>query len=386
MPRIYLSPPEISSGDREQVDAVLASNWVAPAGPHLEAFENAVAKRVGRDHAVALTSGTAALHLALQIAGVGPGDRVLCPTLTFAASANPILYCGGKPVFVDCEPDSWNMDPALLEQALQAGASNEAAAVKAVIVVHLYGQCADMDAIERLCREYGAPLIEDAAEALGASYKGRPAGSMGDMSFLSFNGNKIITTSGGGMLLANNREWVDLARHLATQAREPALHYEHERVGYNYRMSNVLAGLGHSQLHDLDRRIAVRREHFEVYRDALSVFPGVDFQPIASWGEPNHWLSTLTVDPDRAGISRDSIIETLAASEVEARPLWKPLHAQPVFREYERVGGACAERLFERGLCLPSGSGLTPEERGEVIAIVRSCLETGQAVAGKEHA
>lgn len=352
------------------MDAVLTSNWVAPVGPHLNAFEEALAQKVNRRYAVALTSGTAALHLALQVLGVGPGDAVICPSLTFAASANPICYCGAEPVFIDSESRTWNMDPALLEAALEARDD-----VKAVIVVHLYGQCAEMEAIVTLCQKHGVALIEDAAEALGATYQGQPAGSFGDLSFFSFNGNKIITTSGGGMLLADRKEWIDRARYLSTQAREPVLHYEHKEVGYNYRMSNVLAGLGVSQLEDLDRRVAVRRGHFEAYVAALSDLPGVEFMPIVSADEPNYWLTCFL----SREVARDRIIEALTRAGIEARPLWKPLHLQPVFEGRACLGGAVAESLFATGLCLPSGSSLTVAERDEVIAIVRSCFEGASA-------
>jgi pyridoxal phosphate-dependent aminotransferase EpsN len=378
MSRIYLSPPDISPKDHASVDAVLSSNWVAPVGPHLTAFEKTLAARVGREHAVALNSGSAALHLALLVLGVGPGDTVICPTLTFAASANPICYCGAEPVFVDSEPRTWNMDPHLLELEL----SERAAAgtlPKAVIVVHLYGQCAEMEPLLELCQRYEIPLIEDAAEALGASYKGRPAGSMGQLSFFSFNGNKIITTSGGGMLLADNAAWIEKARYLSTQAREPVAHYEHKEVGYNYRLSNVLAGLGLSQLEDLERRIAVKRAHFEAYRDALVALPGVDFMPIAETGVSNYWLTCLTVDPGRSATSRDAIIAALEAADIEARPLWKPLHLQPVFKDCESIGGQCAETLFAHGLCLPSGSQMSAEARSRVVSIVRSCFSAPQA-------
>lgn len=373
MPRIYLSPPDISPQDHAAVDAVLTSNWVAPVGPHLVAFEAALAKRADRKHAVALNSGTAALHLALQMLNVLPGDTVICPTLTFTASANPICYCGADPVFVDSEPNTWNMDPVLLELELgERAASGELP--KAVIVVHLYGQCADMDPILAVCERYGIPVVEDAAEALGASYKGRPAGSMGAFSFFSFNGNKIITTSGGGMLLADKGSWIERALFLSTQAKEPVLHYEHREVGYNYRMSNVLAGLGLSQLDDLERRIAVKRAHFEAYRDALGELPGVAFMPITDPDAVNYWLSCLTVDPVDGGSSRDRIISALADADVEARPLWKPLHMQPVFQDCASIGGDCAEGLFANGLCLPSGSQMSAEERSKVIEIVRSCF------------
>ena len=373
MSRIYLSPPDIRAQDHASVDAVLTSNWVAPVGPHLESFEATLAQRVGRAHAVALNSGTAALHLALQLLGVQPGDTVICPTLTFAASANPICYCGADPIFVDSEPSTWNMDPVLLELELgERAASGELP--KAVIVVHLYGQCADMDPILSVCARYGIPVVEDAAEALGASYKGRPAGGMGAFSFFSFNGNKIITTSGGGMLLADKESWIERARFLSTQAREPVAHYEHREVGYNYRMSNVLAGLGLSQLDDLERRIAARRTHYETYREALAGLPGVEFMPIADPDAANYWLTCLTVAPVEGGSSRDRVVAALAEADIEARPLWKPLHLQPVFQDCASIGGDCAEGLFANGLCLPSGSSMSAEERAKVIAVVRSCF------------
>jgi pyridoxal phosphate-dependent aminotransferase EpsN len=375
MPRIYLSPPDISTRDHAAVDAVLTSNWVAPVGPDLEAFESAVAMLTKRQYAVALNSGTAALHLALQLLNVQPGDSVICPTLTFAASANPICYCGADPIFVDSEPRTWNMDPVLLELELgERAASGELP--KAVIVVHLYGQCADMDPILAVCERYGIPVVEDAAEALGASYKGRPAGGMGAFSFFSFNGNKIITTSGGGMLLADKGSWIDRARFLATQAREPVAHYEHRELGYNYRLSNVLAGLGLSQLDDLSRRIAAKRAHFEAYRAALGELPGVRFMPIEDPDAANYWLTCMTIDPVDGGSSRDAVIAALEAADVEARPLWKPLHMQPVFQDCASIGGECAEGLFATGLCLPSGSALSEADRSKVIEGVRACFVT----------
>jgi len=375
MPRIYLSPPDISTRDHAAVDAVLTSNWVAPVGPDLEAFESAVAELAERQYAVALNSGTAALHLALQLLNVQPGDSVICPTLTFAASANPICYCGADPIFVDSEPRTWNMDPVLLELELgERAASGELP--KAVIVVHLYGQCADMDPILAVCERYGIPVVEDAAEALGASYKGRPAGGMGAFSFFSFNGNKIITTSGGGMLLADKGSWIDRARFLATQAREPVAHYEHRELGYNYRLSNVLAGLGLSQLDDLSRRIAAKRAHFEAYRAALGELPGVRFMPIEDPDAANYWLTCMTIDPVDGGSSRDAVIVALEAADVEARPLWKPLHMQPVFQDCASIGGECAEGLFATGLCLPSGSALSEADRSKVIEGVRACFVT----------
>lgn len=368
MARIYLSAPDITPQDHASVEAVLTSNWVAPVGPKLGEFEEAVASKTGVAHALALNSGTAALHLALKVLGIAPGDEVVCPSLTFAASANPICYLGARPVFIDSEARTWNMDAALLEQALVARPS-----IKAVIVVHLYGQCAEMGAIMDLCRSYGKPLIEDAAEALGASYRGRPAGSFGDCSFFSFNGNKIITTSGGGMLLSNHTDWMARARYLSAQAREPVLHYEHKEIGYNYRLSNVLAGLGLSQFFDLPRRIAVRRAHYEAYAAAFSGKEGVEMMPLTDPDAVNYWLSCMTL-PKVPGL-RDRVIQALEAQDIEARPLWKPLHCQPVFRENIYYGGHVAEDLFERGLCLPSGSGMTESERERVINVVLTQLE-----------
>ena len=366
MGRIYLSPPDIRQQDHAALDSVLTSNWVAPVGPDLIEFEDAVAKVCGRSHAVALNSGTAALHLALQILGVGSGDAVICPSFTFAASANPICYCRADPIFVDSEQGTWNMDPALLERALCENPN-----IKAVIVVHLYGQCAEMDAIIRLCRKHGVAVIEDAAEALGASYKGKPAGSFGDLSFVSFNGNKIITTSGGGMLLTDKKSWSEEALYLATQAREPFSHYEHKAVGFNYRMSNVLAGLGKSQLQDLPRRIVAKRAHFETYRGALASFNQIEMMPIFENGESNYWLSCMLTD---SAAKRDQVLEALAAADIEARPLWKPLHLQPVFADCKVYGGALCADWFDRGLCLPSGSSLCDDERARVIDIVGSCF------------
>lgn len=373
MARIYLSPPDINASDYRALEKGLDSNWVAPVGPQLAEFERAVCERIGRGAAVAVQSGTAALHLALQVIGVGRGDTVACPSLSFAASANPICYCGAEPVFVDSERRTWNMDPEALE-ALLDRLDREGRRPKAVVVVHLYGQCAAMEAIEAVCARFELPIVEDAAEALGARYRGRTAGSMGALSFLSFNGNKIITTSGGGMLLSDSVRWIDRARHLATQAREPKRHYEHQEVGYNYRMSNLLAGLGLSQLADLDRRIAVRKAHFEAYREALGDLPGVAFMPIPAESEPNYWLSCMTVDPAVAGRGRDAVIDALEARDIEARPLWKPLHLQPVYQACDCEGGACAARLFEDGLCLPSGSGMSEAARNRVIEAVRACF------------
>ena len=363
MSRIYLSPPEIQSGEYVALKTVLDSNWVAPAGPHLAEFEEAVKSCAGGvSHAVAVNSGTAALHLALLALGIGPGDTVACPTLTFAASANPIEYCGAEPVFIDSESRTWNMDPVLLQNALESENN-----IKAVIVVHLYGQCAEIEAIRELCNQHGVALIADAAEALGASRNGQAAGSFGDLSFFSFNGNKIITTSGGGMLLSENWEWIEHARYLSTQAREPVRHYEHRTIGYNYRMSNVLAALGTSQISGLRHRIERRKAHFIAYKKAFADLESFSMMPVDPSGEPNYWLSCLLVDN-----LRDTLIKSLEAESIEARPIWKPLHLQPAFASCKVYGGAQAEQLFDEGICLPSGSGLTQEDRQRVIDIVRS--------------
>lgn len=380
MPRIYLSPPDIRSQDHASVEAVLTSNWVAPVGPHLNAFEDSLKESTGRAAAVALNSGTAALHLALLVLGVEAGDRVICPSLTFAASANPICYCGAEPVFIDSEATTWNMDPELLAGALKHMHA-EGALPKAVVVVHLYGQCAQMDAILGHCAQYGVPVIEDAAEALGASFLGRPAGSMGVLSFFSFNGNKIITTSGGGMLLGDDVALIERARYLSTQAREPVRHYEHKAIGYNYRLSNVLAGLGQSQFADLDRRVVARRAHFEAYSKAFADMDGVTPMPIQEVDEANYWLSCFLIDSAVCGVTKDAVIDALEAVDIEARPIWKPLHLQPVFKDVLMYGGECAESLYAQGICLPSGSSMSEADRARVIEVVRTTLKSGKRSA-----
>lgn len=373
MSRIYLSPPDISKQDRSAIDSAFDSGWVAPVGPDLDAFEAEVAKRVNRSYACAVNSGTSALHLALLALDIKPGDKVICPSLTFAGCAFPISYCGAEPVFVDSETETWNMDPGLLQKALERLA-DEGSKPKAVIVVQIYGQCAKMDEIIALCKTHQIPLIEDAAESLGASYKGKPAGSFGDLSFLSFNGNKIITTSGGGMLLGNDQALVEKARYFSQQAREPVLHYEHKAIGYNYRLSNLLAALGRSQITDLDRRIAVRKEHFQTYAESLGKLPGISFMPISDDGSPNYWLSCLIVDDSQTKVTRDTLIDICDQASIEVRPTWKPLHLQTVFQAKQKFGGAISEDLFNHGLCLPSGSSLTHQERDKVISILTSAL------------
>ena len=358
-------------GDYEHkfVTEAFETNWIAPIGPHVDAFEREFCQTVGSSHAAAVTSGTAALHLALKLVGVGVGDEVFCSSLTFSASANPIAYLGAKPVFIDSDRLSWNMDPNLLVAALEQKAKL-GKLPKAVILVHLYGQSADIDPILKACNHYGVPMIEDAAEALGATYKGRSPGTFGKIGIFSFNGNKIITTSGGGMLVSEDPEMTTKARFLATQARDPAPHYQHSEIGYNYRLSNVLAGIGRGQLMVLKDRVAARRRNCEIYEQALGDVPGIEFMPEAAWGLSTRWLTCLTIDPTAFGADREQVRLALAEAQIEARPVWKPLHLQPIFQDYECFGGEVSEDLFDRGLCLPSGSNLTDEELDRVIQAI----------------
>jgi dTDP-4-amino-4,6-dideoxygalactose transaminase len=344
---------------------------VAPVGPDLDAFESQVAEVVGVRHAVALSSGTAALHLALIAAGVRRGDTVLVPSFTFAASANAVMYLGARPVFLDSTADTWNVDPRLVAEELRLRAAR-GQLPRAVIAVDMYGQCADYEPLLVACDRYGVALIEDAAEALGATYRGRAAGSFGLAGVLSFNGNKIITTGGGGMLVTDDGRVATQARYLATQAREPVPHYEHRAVGHNYRLSNLLAAVGRGQLQRLDELITARRQTARFYRTALGDLPGLTFMPVADYGSPNWWLSCLLVDAGTFGADRDRIIEHLGRQNIEARPAWKPMHLQPVFRDCVMRGGAVSADLFRRGLCLPSGSALTDHDRERVVAAVRA--------------
>ena len=369
MKRIYLSPPHVFGDEESLVKDAFATNWIAPLGPHVDAFEEELQRVVDVPHAVALSSGTAALHLAMELLGVGAGDHVVCSSLTFSASANPICYQRATPVFVDCD-ETWTMDPNALEDALRSGDAAGRRA-KAVIAVDLYGQCADYERVLQICDRFGVPLVEDAAEALGATYKGRSSGGFGRLGVFSFNGNKIITTSGGGMLVSHEKALADRARFLATQARDPAPHYQHSCIGYNYRLSNVLAAIGRGQLTTLTERVAARRRIFDRYVEVLRDLPGVDFMPEASYGRSNRWLTCLTIDPVRFGADRESVRLALEAENIEARPVWKPMHMQPVFAGSPMFGGAVSERLFQRGLCLPSGSSLTAEDQDRVTSIVR---------------
>ena len=374
MNRIYLSPPHMSGMELELVKEAFATNWIAPLGPHVDGFEKEFARYVGVPHAAALSSGTAAIHLSLRLLGMQPGDEVLCSSLTFSASANPIAYEGGHPVFIDSETRSWNMDPNLLAEELAACAAR-GRLPRAVIVVDLYGQCADYDPIVEACARYDVPIIQDAAESLGAEYKGRKSGGQGRLGVFSFNGNKIITTSGGGMLVSEDASLIEKARFLATQARDPAPHYQHSQVGFNYRMSNVLAGIGRGQLRALPDRVAARRKNFARYQEKLGALPGIEFMPIANHGTPNCWLTCIMIDPAKFGATREDVRLALEAVNIESRPVWKPLHLQPVFEKCRVRGGGVSERLFETGLCLPSGSSLAENEHDTVCQIVRETSE-----------
>jgi len=369
-PRIYLSPPHMSGLEEQLVADVFASNVIAPLGPHVEAFEREFAQVVGASQAVAVSSGTAALHLALQLVGVGRGDEVLVSTLTFVASVNPIVYLGATPVFVDSERVSWNMDPMLLREALEARVVT-GRLPKAVVLVHLYGQRANLTPIVDLCRRFGVALVEDAAEALGATHQGRSPGTFGRAGIYSFNGNKMITTSGGGMLVSKDPELIQHARKLAAQAREAVAHYEHLEVGYNYRLSNVLAAIGRGQLRVLEGRVSARRRNFAFYRNALRGVPGITFMPEAPWGRHSRWLTCITIEPREFGLDPEALRATLEVENIEARPVWKPMHMQPVFARYPRVGGAVAEDLFARGLCLPSGSSLSVRDLERIVGVIR---------------
>lgn len=369
-PRILLSSPHLGLDERIFVQEAFDTNWIAPVGPHIPAFEQEFCQVVGSPYAAALSSGTAALHLALRLIGLQPGDEVICSTLTFIASASPITFLGARPVFIDCEPQSWNLDPHLLEVELRRRAQLSTLP-KAVLLVHLYGQSADLDPILALCNRYEIPLIEDAAEALGATYKGKAPGTLGRMGIYSFNGNKIITTSGGGMLVSSDPTLVEQARFLATQARDPAPHYQHTTIGYNYRLSNVLAGIGRGQLKVLPDRVAARRRNFEIYTQGLGDLPGLKFMPEAPYGQSTRWLTCLTITPESFGCDREQLRLALEEHNIESRPVWKPMHLQPIFDGAQVIGGNIAADLFHRGLCLPSGSNLTDHDLNRVITAIR---------------
>jgi pyridoxal phosphate-dependent aminotransferase EpsN len=363
----------VGESEREAILRAFDSNWIAPLGPEVDAFEQEFSAYLGIDNAVALSSGTAGLHLALVMLGVGPGDEVIVPTLTFAASAFATRYVGAAPVFLDSDDTSWNLDPALLEAELdERAADGRLPAV--VIAIDLYGQTADYESIAAACSRHGVPLIEDAAEALGATHRGRAAGTLGDIGIFSFNGNKIITTSGGGMLVARDRAIADRARNLAAQARDPALHYEHSQLGFNYRLSNLLAALGRAQLAGLDAKVARRREIKQSYRDAFAGEPAIGFMPDAAFGEPTNWLTVITLDPAQYTVTPADLCAHLETLDIEARPAWKPMHVQPVFRHCAVRGGKVAERIFATGVCLPSGSSMSDSDVARVADGVRARL------------
>jgi pyridoxal phosphate-dependent aminotransferase EpsN len=373
--RILLSVPHMGGSEERYVREAIATNWLSTVGPNIDAFEAEFSARLGLP-AVAVASGTAALHLGLRLLGVGAGDEVLSPTLTFVASVNPIVYLGGAPVFLDSERSSWNLDPNLLEDALRSR-SRAGRRPKAIVVVHLFGQSADLDPIMELSARYGVPVIEDAAEALGTLYRDRPAGTIATVGAFSFNGNKIITTTGGGMLVAHDPEWVRKARFWSTQARDAGLAYQHSEMGYNYRMSNVLAGIGRGQLEVLDDRIARRRAIAFRYRDAFADLPGIALMPQAEYGLHTNWLSCFLIDEEPFGASRDELIAALDRADVESRPVWKPMHLQPLYGDADRFGGAVAEDLFARGICLPSSSSLTAADQERVVSAVRAACRAG---------
>lgn len=370
MSRIFLSVPHMSGHEQAYVKEAFASNWLSTVGPNIIGFEQEFEALIGRP-AVALASGTAAIHLGLRLLNVGPGDEVFCSTLTFAASANPVCYLGARPTFLDSDRTTWNLDPELLFEALKQRAKCNRLP-KALVVVHLYGQCADMDPILEACATYNIPILEDAAEALGATYKGRNAGTFGDIAVFSFNGNKIITTTGGGMLVSRDAAWVDKARFWSQQARDSGLAYQHSELGYNYRMSNVLAGIGRGQLTALDLRVQQRRAVAFRYRDAFADLPGISLMPQALHGLHTNWLSCFLIAEDIFGCSRDELIYALDALDIESRPIWKPMHLQPLYSGCDRYGGDVAEDLFQRGICLPSSSSLTLEQQTRVINAVRN--------------
>ena len=371
--KIYISPPCVAGDELDMVREAIESGWIAPLGPHVDAFEKEFAARVGSAGAAALASGTAGLHLALRILGVGPGDEVFCSTLTFAASANAILYVGAEPVFIDSDRETWNMDSKLLAETLN-DAARRGALPNAVMVVDAYGQCADYTPILDACARYEVPVIEGAAEALGATYRGRAAGSLGAIGVFSFNGNKIITTSGGGMLVSDRPEWVDKARFLATQARDCTEdnHYLHSEVGYNYRLSNLLAAVGRAQLRMLDTWLNRRRAIFRRYVEALSDLAGLKFMPEAPFGQATRWLTCVLIDPDDFGADRQAVQKALETQNIESRPVWRPMHMQPVYRGRRYIGRGIAEDLFRRGLCLPSGPSLSETDQSRIIGIIRT--------------
>lgn len=363
--RIFLSSPHMSDEgyEMEYVKEAFDTNWIAPLGKNVNEFEIELADKVGSKHAAALSTGTAAIHLALKAIGVGDGDIVFCPTLTFSATANPIMYQNATPVFIDSDEETWNMCPKALEEAFKKYPE-----VKAVIVVHLYGLSANMDEIMKICRHYNVKVIEDAAESLGGYYKGTHTGTFGDYGVFSFNGNKIITTSGGGMLVSESEERIAKVRFWATQSRDEARHYEHSELGYNYRMSNVSAGIGRGQLKVLDERVAKKKYIFEYYKRELGSLVGVSFMPVNEWDEPNYWLSSMTL---HGKVKPIEVMKALELENIEARPIWKPMHLQPYFEKFDYIGTDVAEKLFENGVCLPSDTKMTDEDLERTVKTIK---------------
>ena len=374
MNRIYLSPPHLDGQEKQLLVDAFDSNWITTLGPHVQAFEKEMCEYLGVGYAVALSSGTAALHLALTMLGIQQGDDVICSDLTFAATANAIRYCSATPVFIDSDRTSWNMDPELLEEEL-ADRARKGNLPKAAIIVDLYGQIADYNRILPVLAKYGIQMIEDAAEALGAKYAGKSAGKFGQMAVLSFNGNKIITTSGGGMLVSDNPDFVTQARYLATQAREPVPHYEHKSVGYNYRLSNLLAAVGRGQLQNLTKKVDRRREINAYYRQHLENLPGIKFMPEIPNGRSTFWLTCITIDPASFGSTNEDIRLLFEKHDIESRHLWKPMHLQPVFRNFPFRGAGVSAKFFESGLCLPSGSALTESDLERIVGIFKSAMK-----------
>lgn len=369
--KIWLSSPHMSDEGYEQeyIKEAFDTNWIAPLGPNVNGFEQELAAKVGVKHAAALIAGTAAIQMALKAAGVGQGDIVFCQDLTFSATANPIIYQNATPVFIDSNFETWNMDTGALETAFEKYPE-----VKAVLVVHLYGLSADMDPIVELCKKHNVTLIEDAAESLGTTYKGKHTGTFGDYGIFSFNGNKIITTSGGGMLVSDNEERIAKVRFWATQAREKARYYQHEEIGYNYRMSNIVAGIGRGQLKVLDQRVAKKKYIFEFYKRELGELDGMEFMPINEWNDPNYWLSCITLN---GSVKPIDIMEALEKENIESRPIWKPMHLQPVFERYDYVGRGVSEKIFENGVCLPSDTKMTDEDLNRVSSVIKALWKKG---------
>ncbi len=364
--KIWLASPHMSDEGYEMqyIQEAFDTNWIAPLGANVNGFERELAAKLGAKHAAALTTGTAAIHLALRALGVGEGDFVICPSLTFAATANPIIYQNATPVFVDSDYETWNMDPKALELAFEKYGDK----IKAVLVVHLYGLSTDMDKITEICNSYNVPVIEDAAESLGAYYKGKHTGTIGELGVFSFNGNKIITTSGGGMLVSDDEEKIKKVRFWSTQSRDPARHYEHSELGFNYRMSNIVAGIGRGQLKVLEKRLAKKKYIFEYYKKELGQLEGIGFMPINEWNEPNYWLSVITLEGKVRPID---LMKALEAQNIDTRPVWKPMHLQPFFADCDYIGGDVSEKLFENGLCLPSDTKMTDEDLERVCGAIR---------------